>query len=159
MWKRILAVLLLIPLLDGLLLIVVADLLGWQLTVLLVVLTALLGMLFARAEGRRTLRGIETQLRAGEPPTGELLDAGLVIAAAAFLLTPGLVTDGIGFVLLIPPSRWAIRKALTRWVLVPYFDRRSGGFITGNVYTFGFPGDRGDEPETITIDSDNESEP
>ena len=137
---RIIAVLLLIPLLDVVMLAVVADqLLGWELTVLVVVLTALLGMLLVRAEGRHTLRQIQEKLAAGEIPTNELVDGGFLIAAGAFFLTPGLVTDFGGLLLAIPFTRWPIRAAAKRWVITPYIDAKSGGFATGNVYVGGFP--------------------
>jgi UPF0716 protein FxsA len=132
--------LLLIPLLDALFLIYVAvELLGAVETVLLVVLTALVGMLLVRAEGRRTIAKIQRSLATGEPPTDALLDGGLLIAAGAFLLTPGLVTDAVGLLLALPPSRTVVRAALKRWVITPYVDEKTGGFATGNVYTFGFP--------------------
>lgn len=135
------AALLLIPLLDALLLAYVASaLLSWPLVVLLVVLTALLGMLFVRAEGRHTLRRIQEALAEGRAPTDELIDGGMLIAAGAFLLTPGLVTDAIGFVLVLPITRIPLRALLKRFVIVPYVDAQTGGFATGRVYTFGFPG-------------------
>ena len=139
MWKRIVAVLLLVPLLDALFLVVVADFLGWRLTVLLVVLTALLGMLFVRAEGRHTVRRFRDAIAAGRVPTDELLDGGFLLAAGAFLLTPGLVTDAIGFLLVFPPTRYGIRAVTKRWVVAPYLEKRTGGFVSGDVYTFGFP--------------------
>lgn len=156
MWKRILVLLLLIPLLDALFLVVVADYLGWQLTVLLVVLTALLGMVFVQLEGRRTIRRIHRAVRAGRPPTDELLDGGFLIAAGAFLLTPGLVTDAIGFLLVLPPSRYVLREALKRWIIVPYVDSKTGGFATGNVYTWGFPSPEGTEDSGTTIDLEDD---
>lgn len=134
-----LVALLLIPLADALLLVVVAGTLGWVPTVALVVLTALLGMLFVRAEGRHTIRGIKQKVAQGREPTDELIDGGLLIAAGAFLLTPGLVTDTVGFLLAIPPSRYVVRTALKRYVLAPYLDERTGGFVSGAVYTAGFP--------------------
>jgi len=142
--------LLLIPLLDALFLIYVAlELLGAVETVLLVVLTALVGMLLVRAEGRRTMAKIQRSLAKGEPPTDALLDGGLLIAAGAFLLTPGLVTDAVGLLLALPPTRALIRMALKRWVVTPYVDEKTGGFATGNVYTFGFPdGDGGPDRDT-----------
>jgi UPF0716 protein FxsA len=131
--------LLLIPLSDALLLVLVADAIGWQVTVALVVLTGLLGMLLVRAEGRYTLRSLQEKLARGDVPTNELMDGGLLIAAGAFLLTPGLVTDTIGFLLAVPVTRAPIRAALRRFVVQPYLDRRSGGFVTGQVWTAGFP--------------------
>ena len=139
MVKRLLALLLLIPLLDALFLVFVAGQLGWQVTVALVVLTALLGLLFVRAEGRRTLRKLESSVQRGEVPSNPLLDGALLLVAGAFLLTPGLVTDTLGFLLVIPPTRYVIRAAIKRWVVTPYLDSKTGGFATGNVYTFGFP--------------------
>lgn len=140
MWKRLLALSLLIPLLDSLFLVFVAtQLLSWQLTVALVVLTALVGMLLVRAEGRHTVGKIQTDLARGEVPTNSLVDGGLLIAAGAFLLTPGLLTDTIGFLLVLPPSRYVFRTVVKKWVLTPYLDKKTGGFATGNVYTFGFP--------------------
>jgi len=137
---RLIGLLLLIPLLDALLLVVFAGILGWQLVVLLVVLTALVGMLLVRAEGRHTLRKIQRKAARGEPPTDELIDGGLLLVAGAFLLTPGLVTDAIGFLLVIPPTRYPVRVALKKWVITPYVDGKTGGFATGSVYIGGFPG-------------------
>ncbi|WP_049910918.1 FxsA family protein [Halorubrum lipolyticum] len=141
--RTLLALLLVVPLVDALFLIVVATRLGWAVTVALVVLTAVLGMLLLRAEGRATLARVQRKLARGEPPTDELLDGGLLIAAGAFLLTPGLVTDAVGFLLALPLSRVPIRMALKKYVVIPYLDRETDGFTTGNVYIGGFPGGDG----------------
>ncbi|MFB6122434.1 MAG: FxsA family protein [Haloferacaceae archaeon] len=148
--------LLLIPLSDALLLVLVADAVGWQVTVALVVLTGLLGMLLVRAEGRYTLRRLQEKLGRGDVPTTELMDGGLLIAAGAFLLTPGLVTDALGFLLAVPVSRAPIRAVLRRFVVQPYLDRRSGGFVTGQVWTAGFPDDAHDDGYDVggTTDDD-----
>ncbi|QGX96147.1 membrane protein FxsA [Haloplanus rallus] len=133
--------LLLVPLTDALLLVVVADAVGAPTTVALVVLTGLVGMLLVRAEGRHTVRRLQERVATGEVPTTELMDGGLLIAAGAFLLTPGLVTDAIGFLLGVPLTRAPIRALLERGVVRPYLERKSGGFVTGGVYTGGFPDD------------------
>ena len=133
--------LLVVPLADALFLVFVAGQVGWQVTVALVVLTALLGTLAVRAEGRHTLRRIQRSLAQGKTPTDELVDGGLLIAAGAFLLTPGLLTDALGFLLVFPLTRVPFRYAVKEWVIEPKLDQQTGGFATGNVYTFGFPGD------------------
>ena len=138
--RTLLALLLVVPLVDALFLVFVATRLGVALTVGLVVLTAVLGMLLLRAEGRATLARVQRKLARGEPPTDELLDGGLLIAAGAFLLTPGLVTDAIGFLLALPITRVPIRVAVKRYVVVPYVDKETGGFASGSVYIGGFPG-------------------
>ncbi|MFP4530080.1 MAG: FxsA family protein [Halodesulfurarchaeum sp.] len=135
--------LLLIPLTDMALLVVVAGSIGWVPTVALVVLTALLGMLFVRAEGRHTLRKIQQSLARGDLPTNQVIDGGLLIAAGAFLLTPGLVTDAVGFLIALPITRIPIRVVLKRYVIVPAIDRQTEGFATGRIYMGGFPDDRG----------------
>jgi len=138
--RYLLVALLAIPLADAAFLLWVAtNLLTAVQTVALVVLTGLLGMLLVRAEGRHTLQAVQRKLAAGEVPTGEVLDGGLLIAAGAFLLTPGLVTDVIGFLLALPPTRYPIRELLRRYVVVPYVDARMDGFATGAVWTNGFP--------------------
>ncbi|PSQ57124.1 MAG: membrane protein FxsA [Halobacteriales archaeon SW_9_67_25] len=140
---RIIAVLLLIPLLDVMLLAVLIGVVGWQLVVLAVVLTALVGMLLVRAEGRHTVRKIQRKTAQGDLPADELLDGALLLVAGAFLVTPGLVTDLVGFLLVVPPTRYPIRLAVKKWVVVPYADAKSRGFATGNVYIGGFPDEEG----------------
>jgi len=132
---------LLVPLVDALLLVPVANVLGLLGTVALVVLTGLLGMLVVRAEGRHTLRRLQRKLARGELPTDEATDGALLVAAGAFLLTPGLVTDALGFALAIPVTRYPIREGLLRLVVRPYLERRTDGFVTGDVWTGGFPDD------------------
>ena len=138
---RYLAALLLVPLVDALFLVVVATRIGAPLTVLLVVLTALLGMLLVRAESRHTLGRIQERLAGGELPTDELLDGGLLLVAGALTITPGLVTDLLGILLVVPVTRIPIRVALRDYVVMPYVEKKSGGFATGNVYVGGFPFD------------------
>ncbi|MFY4813780.1 FxsA family protein [Haloarcula sp. AONF1] len=139
---RVIGLLLLIPLFDIVLLVTVAiPFLGPYVTVVLVVLTALIGMLLVRAEGRATLRKIQQRLAGGELPTDELIDGGLLIAAGAFFLTPGLVTDFVGLLLAVPFTRYPVRAATRRWVVQPYVDAKTGGFASGQVYVGGFPDD------------------
>ncbi|EMA00883.1 UPF0716 protein FxsA [Haloarcula vallismortis] len=139
---RVIGLLLLIPLFDIVLLVTVAiPFLGSLVTVALVVLTALVGMLLVRAEGRATLRKIQQRLAVGELPTDELIDGGLLIAAGAFFLTPGLVTDFVGLLLAVPFTRYPVRAATRRWVVQPYVDAKTGGFASGQVYVGGFPND------------------
>jgi UPF0716 protein FxsA len=142
---RYLAALLLIPLLDALLLVVVATQIGGPLTILIVVLTALLGLLLVRAESRHTVAKIQRKLAAGEVPTNELLDGALLLVAGALTLTPGIVTDVVGIILIVPLTRIPIRALVRDYVVVPYMDKKSGGFATGNVYIGGFPFDDDDD--------------
>jgi UPF0716 protein FxsA len=141
---RLIGLLLVIPLLDILLLVVLTGVLGWKLVVAMVVLTALVGMLLVRAEGRHTLRKIQRKLARGEVPTDELVDGGLLLIAGVFLLTPGLVTDLVGFVLVVPFTRLPVRWAAKKWIVTPYVDAKTGGLASGNVYVGGFPNEEDD---------------
>jgi len=145
---RAIGLLLLIPLFDILLLVALATGVIVQVPplvlVAIVVLTALVGMLLVRAEGRATLQTIQQKLATGEVPTNELIDGGLLIAAGAFFLTPGLVTDFVGLLLAVPVTRYPIRAAVRRWVVRPYIDAKTGGFASGQVYIGGFPDEEGD---------------
>jgi UPF0716 protein FxsA len=148
MYLRAIGVLLLVPLVDVLLLVVLATgfgpvTIGPAATVAVVVLTAFLGLLLVRAEGRHTIRKIQRKLAQGSPPTNELLDGALLLVAGALMLTPGLITDLIGLLLVIPPTRYPIRILVKRYVVTPFFDSQTGGFATGNVYVGGFPGGGG----------------
>ena len=161
---RVIGVLLLIPLLDAMLLVTLATSLGpvdlgAVATVALVVLTALVGLLLVRAEGRHTLRKLQSNVAEGEVPTDQLLDGALLLVAAVLLLTPGLVTDLLGIVLVLPPTRYPIRVALKKYVVVPYADAKAGGMISGGVYTGGFPGGGvgtgGGERREVNLDEDD----
>lgn len=137
---RLVVVLLLIPLLDVMVLVLLAtSVLSPLLVVAIVVLTAFLGLLLVRAEGRRTLAKLQRKVGQGEVPTDELLDGALLLVAGAFFLTPGLVTDFLGLMLALPPTRYPVRMAVRKYVVTPYVDARTEGFATGNVYVGGFP--------------------
>lgn len=108
-----------VPLLEIYLLIQVGSVIGAPLTILLVVATAMVGAFLVRSQGLSTLHRVQTTLAQDELPAGPLLEGALILLAGALLLTPGLVTDAIGFVCLIPPWRQTlVRKFLgrpTRW--------------------------------------------
>jgi UPF0716 protein FxsA len=156
-WRYVLAALLLVPLVDATFLVFVADAIGGVETVLLVVLTGLIGMLLVRAEGRHTLRKLQRTAARGKPPTDELLDGAFLIAAGAFLLTPGLVTDTLGFLFVLPVTRYPLRELLRRYVVVPYLDKKANGFVTGDVYIGGFPGGEDERDGGVGARSDGGS--
>lgn len=85
---------------------------GW--TVVLLVADAVLGSLLARSQGRAAWRRFNAALQAGRPPAREVLDGVLVLFGGALLLTPGFLTDVLGLVLLLPPTRAVVRAVLAR---------------------------------------------
>jgi UPF0716 protein FxsA len=79
-----------------------------------VICTGILGASLTRLEAIRVFRQVQAELRNGRVPTAGLLDGLLVVVAGAVLLTPGLITDILGFLLLFPPSRRRVRDLVVR---------------------------------------------
>src|SRR3954471_4337524 len=86
--------------------------LGWTLLVLLV--SALIGMWLARREGVRAAQAIAEAVSQRRAPHAELTDGMLVAAGGVLLFVPGLVTDVAGLLLLLPPTRGLVRRRLVR---------------------------------------------
>lgn len=101
-----------VPLLELILLIQVGQVVGLPATILLVLATGVAGAALARREGLRTLTALQGELGRGALPGQSLLDGLAVLVGGAFLLTPGILTDVAGFLLLLPPSR----RWVQRWV-------------------------------------------
>lgn len=102
------------PLLELWLLLQVGDRYGWRVTLLLVVVTGITGAWLARIQGMQTLRAIQRDLASGQMPAPRLIDGVMILMAGVLLLTPGLITDAAGFLLLTPPVRVIIRAWLRR---------------------------------------------
>ncbi|AUB78291.1 exlusion protein FxsA [Spiribacter sp. SSL99] len=104
-----------IPLAELFLLIEVGSWIGALPTIGLCLLTAMMGAALLRQQGLQTLARARNNLDRGSLPAVELLEGAALIIGGALLLTPGLVTDVIGFLCLIPPTRrWLVRLALAR---------------------------------------------
>jgi len=82
---------------------------------LVVLFTGIAGASLARAQGMRVIAEIQGQLASGAMPTQELVEGGIVLFGGALLLTPGFLTDTIGFLCLLPPSRKLIALGLKKW--------------------------------------------
>ena len=109
---------LLVPLGEIYLLIQVGGIVGALPTVGLVVLTAFLGAGLMRIQGLSTLAKAQSSMSAGEIPATEMLEGVLILFAGALLLTPGFITDGIGFICLIPFSRqYIVRQVFARFAV------------------------------------------
>ncbi|MBB1576679.1 MAG: FxsA family protein [Propionibacterium sp.] len=89
----------------------VIDTLGWW-TVPVLILTTLFGCWMLQREGRRTWSALIESLSRGALPPGRTADAVLVMIGGFLLIMPGFVSDVIGLMLLIPPSRRLIRSTL-----------------------------------------------
>jgi UPF0716 protein FxsA len=81
--------------------------LGWMLA--WTVGSALLGLCLLRVEGIRGILRIHRQLQQEVLPTRELIDMALIVVGALLVVAPGIVSDAVGALLLIPPTRWGAR--------------------------------------------------
>ena len=105
---------LIVPLAELYVIIQVGQAIGALPTIGLLLLDSLLGAWLLRTQGRIVWRRFRTTLAAGQAPAREVLDGVLVILGGALLLTPGFLTDIVGILLLLPPSRAAVRRLLMR---------------------------------------------
>ena len=101
-----------VPVIELMLLIQLGQWVGLMPTLSLVVATGIGGAALARAEGLRVLFQFQKELAEGRLPGQAMLDGASVLVGGAFLLTPGVLTDVLGFSLLFPLSRRWIQKQL-----------------------------------------------
>lgn len=110
---RLALVFVIVPIVELMLLIQLGQAVGLLPTLLLVVLTGVGGAMLARAEGLRVFFQFQSQLASGQLPGQAMLDGASVLLGGAFLLTPGVLTDLVGFSLLVPfTRRWIHRRVL-----------------------------------------------
>jgi UPF0716 protein FxsA len=100
-----------LPLIELSLLLRVSRVIEFWPTIGLIVFTGALGAFLARRQGMATWRRVQNEMREGKVPTGDIVDALLIFIAGVVLVTPGLITDLFGFLLLVPPFRkWMKRR-------------------------------------------------
>lgn len=113
-----LLLLLTVPLVEIYVLIEVGQSIGTATTVALVIFTAVLGAWLLRWQGLHTLARVQAALQRNELPAIELIEGLLLIITGVLLLTPGFVTDAIGFACLIPTVRRGFALSLVNRVIV-----------------------------------------
>ena len=111
-----LIIFMLVPIVEMWILIEVGGWIGALPTVALVVLTATLGLSLLKRQGLSTLMSARRKMDEGSIPASELVSGVMIAVGGALLLTPGFVTDAIGFALLIPQTRqWLLLKLVDRY--------------------------------------------
>lgn len=103
-----------VPLLELYVIVQVGQAIGVLWTIALLVLSSLIGTALLRSQGRAAWRRFRAVLASGRPPATETIDGALVIAGGALMLAPGFVTDALGALLLLPPSRALARRVIAR---------------------------------------------
>ena len=102
----------LVPIVELALLIELGSHIGSLTTVALVMITGAAGAALARSQGLLVFQRLRSSIGQGQSPGDALIDGVLILAGGLLLLTPGILTDGLGFSALLPPSRQLIRSAL-----------------------------------------------
>lgn len=126
-------VFILVPIAELYLILQVGDAIGAVPTILLLAADSLLGSLLLRSQGRTVWAQFNAAIAGGRMPHRELFDGIAVIFGGAFLITPGFLTDIIGLLLLIPPSRALLRRFAARRLGKRFGLRvaRAGGPVEG----------------------------
>jgi UPF0716 protein FxsA len=132
LFPRLLLLFTLVPIVELVLLIWLGGQIGFWATVGLIVLTALIGTWLAQREGLSAWQRFQARLASGEMPGRELSDGLIILVSGAFLLTPGVLTDVVGVLGLLPPTRAFVRRELMR--------RMTRGMQSGSISVFRFGG-------------------
>ncbi len=118
-----------IPIIEIYLMIKMGSFFGALTPISLVIITGFLGAFLARIQGLQTFYRIQESLNDGRMPKGELLDALLIVLAGIVLLTPGFLTDSVGFMLLIPVTRNLFKYWLRRQIKLRYMTNQPKDII------------------------------
>ena len=102
----------LVPIVEIYLLIKIGSQIGAITTILLIFITAIVGVYYAKYEGLNTLKSGFNQLKQNEAPTYEMLSGAAIAFAALLLIIPGFATDLLGFLLIFPLTRKLIFNSL-----------------------------------------------
>ena len=108
------AIFLVVPAAELYVILKVGDAIGLPLTFAILVADSLLGSILLKTQGRAVWGRFTENMNAGRIPHREVLDGVLVIFGGAFLITPGFLTDILGILLLLPPTRSLFRGIVTR---------------------------------------------
>jgi UPF0716 protein FxsA len=115
MFVRLLFLFIFVPLIEMALLVALGDMIGFWATIVIVLSTGFIGAGLARWQGLKIIHRIKNELAAGRIPGDDLIGGLLVLLAGAVLLTPGVITDLMGFLLLIPWTRRPIQSRFKGW--------------------------------------------
>jgi UPF0716 protein FxsA len=126
---RLLLLFILVPAVELILLINIGKVIGVLLTIAVIVVTGALGATLARWQGLGVLRDVQNELARGGLPASALVDGVLILIAAALLMTPGFLTDLVGFLCLVPGFRSVLKGAAWKRLERSVKQGRTGLFV------------------------------
>lgn len=83
---------------------------GWLTVIALTILTAVVGTALIRVQGFAALQQLRASMQDGKAPVAPVVDGVFLLVAAPLMMTPGFVTDAFGFLILVPPIRYALAR-------------------------------------------------
>lgn len=143
-----------VPFIEIMLLLKVSEHIGALYTIALVLFTAVLGVNLLKRQGFSTLLRFQERLQSGAIPAQEIIEGMLIAFAGALLLTPGFLTDAIGFTCLFPPVRQRIARRILHSGSAMFM---GGGFKTHAQFQYRSSKEEGGE--TFDGEYRNENEP
>jgi UPF0716 protein FxsA len=120
-----------LPIAELYVIIQVGGLIGAGPTIAILILDSLIGAWLWRHQGRAAWRRFNAALREGRVPAREVLDGTLIIFGGALLITPGFISDVVGILLLLPPTRAVVRRMLVGIFSRRFVVARVGGAAAG----------------------------
>lgn len=115
MINKLLILFVVLPLVELCLVLLLGQYLGVAWTLVFIIGTGILGTWLARTQGISTYQRIQQELSQGRMPTDSLIDGALILLAGILLISPGVLTDLVGILLMIPPTRILFRRWLIAW--------------------------------------------
>ena len=115
-FTKLLILFVIVPVTELYILIEVGKKIGSLTTIGIIILTGIIGAYLVKGQGFMILKKIQNDLNEGIIPGDSLIQGAIILAGGILLLTPGFVTDIIGFIFLIPVSRRVVKKYLLKWL-------------------------------------------
>jgi len=109
----------------------VSALLGFWDTLFLIIFSALIGVHFAKMQGAVVMQKMQQCLAEGRMPAAEMFNGMLIFLGGVLFIIPGFITDGLGLLLIFPPTRWCIKWLVSRNVAANFTTRRAAGGFEG----------------------------
>jgi len=125
-FTKLLILFVIVPVTELYILIEVGKKIGSLTTIVIIIFTGILGAYLVKNQGFMILKKIQNDLNDGIMPGDSLIQGAIILAGGILLLTPGFVTDIVGFIFLIPVSRNVVKKYLLKWL--------KGKIKEGNIY-------------------------
>ncbi|MBO0996237.1 membrane protein FxsA [Bacillus sp. SD075] len=114
------------PVVEIIVLLLSGNLIGFWPTLFLIVATGLIGAYLAKRQGMETWKKAQEQIRYGMMPGNEIIDGICIFIGAALLLSPGLISDIMGLILVFPPTRNLLKPIVIRFMM----NRMNKGKVT-----------------------------